>query len=102
MCDYRRYAPRRFGGNFAEMSDQGEFNPENWKELTLTYRGKRVRGNYKVVGTLVTVVWGSDSKAANLGILPAERLAHMLLREIAFEKQSKSPLVAMARILDDR
>jgi hypothetical protein len=41
-------------------------------------------------------------KTANLGVLPAERLAHMLLREMAFEKRHKSPLIAMTRILNDR
>jgi hypothetical protein len=77
-------------------------NPEIWKEITLNYLGKRVRGNYKVVGRLVIVISGADSKTANLGILPAERLAHMLLREMAFEKHHKSPSDAMMRVLNNR
>jgi hypothetical protein len=84
------------------MHHDKEINPEIWKEITLNYLGKRVRGNYKVVGRLVIVVSGADSKTANLGILPAERLAHMLLREMAFEKQHKSPTGAMMRVLNNR
>jgi hypothetical protein len=74
----------------------------NWKEITLNYLGNRVRGSYKVVGRLVIVVSGADRKTANLGVLPAKRLAHMLLREMAFEKRHKSPPIAMMRILNDR
>jgi hypothetical protein len=55
-----------------------------------------------VVGRLVIVVSGADRKTANLGILPAERLAHMLLREMAFEKHHKSPSDAMMRVLNNR
>jgi hypothetical protein len=84
------------------MHHDKEINPEIWKEITLNYLGKRVRGNYKVVGRLVIVVSGADSKTANLGILPAERLAHMLLREMAFENQHKSPSDAMMRVLNNR
>ena len=84
------------------MLHDKEINPEIWKEITLNYLGKRVRGNYKVVGRLVIVVSGADSKTANLGILPAERLAHMLLRDMAFEKQHKSPFDAMMRVLNNR
>jgi len=76
------------------MPDENKITPDTtWKEITLNYLGTLVRGSYKVVDRLVIVVSGSDSKTANLGILPAERLAHMLLREIAFEKRNKSPLV---------
>jgi hypothetical protein len=84
------------------MHHDKEINPEIWKEITLNYLGKRVRGNYKVVGRLVIVVSGADRKTANLGILPAERLAHMLLREMAFEKRHKSPSGAMTRLLNNR
>ena len=84
------------------MYHDEQINPEIWKEITLNYLGKRVRGNYKVVDRLVIVVSGADSKTANLGILPAERLAHMLLREMAFEKRNKSPLDAMTRVLNNR
>ena len=71
------------------MSDDGEVDPQTWKEITLDHRGKRVRGSYKVVGRLVTLVSGADTKSATLGVLPAERLAHMLLRELAFERRGK-------------
>jgi hypothetical protein len=52
-------------------------NSENWKEIELNYCGTRVMGIYKVSGKLVTVVYGSSIKTAQLGILPAEMLAHM-------------------------
>lgn len=64
-------------------------NSENWTEITLTYRGKRVRGSYKVVGAELTVISGAETKTGRLGVLPAERLAHMLLRELEFERQEK-------------
>ena len=84
------------------MPHDEETNSNIWKEITLNYLGNHVRGSYKVAGRLVVVVSGPDSKTANLGVLPAERLAHMLLREMAFEKRNKSPLTAMTRILNDR
>ena len=62
-------------------------NSENWKEIELNYCGTRVEGSYKVSDRLVTVVYGSQTKTAKLGILPAEMLAHMLLREIEFERR---------------
>jgi hypothetical protein len=71
------------------MPHDSETSPQPWKEITLTHRGKRVRGSYKVVGRLVTLVSGADTKTATLGVLPAERLAHMLLRELEFERQNK-------------
>ena len=84
------------------MPHDEETNSNIWKEITLNYLSNRVRGSYKVVGRLVIVVSGPDTKTATLGILPAERLAHMLLREMAFEKRHKSPLTAMTRVLNDR
>ena len=89
------------GGEWAMHHDK-EINPEIWKEITLNYLGKRVRGNYKVVGRAVIVLSGDNNKTANLGILPAERLAHMLLREMAFEKRHKSPFGALTQLLNKR
>jgi hypothetical protein len=84
------------------MPHDEETSSNIWKEITLNYLGKRVRGNYKLADRLVTVVSGDNSKTANLGVLPAERLAHMLLRGMAFEKRHKSPFDAMTRRLNDR
>jgi hypothetical protein len=64
-----------------------KLNSENWKEIELNYCGARVRGSYKVSEKLVTIVYGSGIKTARLGILPAEMLAHMLLREMEFERR---------------
>ena len=71
------------------MPDDADFASEIWKEITFDRRGKRVRGSYKVVGRLVTVVSGADTKTATLGVLPAERLAHMLLRDLEIERENK-------------
>ena len=92
------------GGTRREMAmhHNKEINSEIWKEITLNYLGKRVRGNYKVVGRAVIVLSGDNNKTANLGILPAERLAHMLLREMAFEKRHKSPFGALTQLLNKR
>jgi hypothetical protein len=65
-------------------------NLEEWKEIILNYQGKRVRGSYKVVGRLVIVISGPETKTAPLGVLPAERLAHMLLRQLVCEAQEKA------------
>ena len=62
-------------------------NSGQWKEIEIDYRGKRVKGRYVVSDKLVTVAAWNGMKTAQLGILPAERLAHMLLRELAFEQQ---------------
>jgi hypothetical protein len=57
-----------------------------WKEI-LDYCGTRAKALYKISGRLVTVVYGNQTKTAQLGILPAEKLAHMLLRLMEFERQ---------------
>jgi hypothetical protein len=62
-------------------------NSENWKEIELNYCGAQVKGIYKISGKLVTVVYGSSIKTAQIGILPAEMLAHMLLRELEFQRR---------------
>jgi hypothetical protein len=60
-------------------------NSLDWKEIEIKYRGKPVKGRYNVSDDLVTVAAWSGTKTAKLGILPAERLAQMLLRELATE-----------------
>ena len=58
----------------------------DWKEIEITSRGKRVKGRYIVTDdSLVTVAAWSGTKTAQLGVLPAERLAQMLLRELVAE-----------------
>ena len=64
-----------------------KLNSENWKEIELNYCGARVNSSYKVSEKLVTVVYGREIKTARLGILPVEMLAHMLLRELEFERR---------------
>ena len=61
----------------------------DWKEIEITSRGKRVKGRYSVADDLVTVAAWNGTKTARLGILPAERLAQMLLRELAAEGETK-------------
>jgi hypothetical protein len=61
----------------------------DWKEIEITSRGKRVKGRYSVADDLVTVAAWNGTKTARLGVLPAERLAQMLLRELAAEGETK-------------
>jgi hypothetical protein len=61
----------------------------DWKEIEIRSRGKRVKGRYSVSDDLVTVAAWNGTKSARLGILPAERLAQMLLRELAAEGETK-------------
>ena len=62
------------------LSEMGSLH---WKEIEVRYRGKLVKGRYNVSANLVTVAAWNGTKTAQLGILPAERLAQMLLRELA-------------------
>ena len=61
----------------------------DWKEVEIRYRGKPVKGRYNVSDNLVTVAAWNGTKTAPLGILPAERLAKMLLRELAAQGEIK-------------
>ena len=61
----------------------------HWKEIEVRYRGKLVKGRYYVSANLVTVAAWNGTKTAQLGILPAERLAQMLLRELAAQGEIK-------------
>jgi len=60
-----------------------------WMEVEIRWRGKLVNGRYNISDDLVTVAAWNGTKAARLGILPAERLAKMLLRELASREQEK-------------
>jgi hypothetical protein len=61
----------------------------DWKDVEIRCRGTRVKGRYSVSDNLVTVAAWSGTKTAQLGILPAERLAQMLLRELAAQGEIK-------------
>jgi hypothetical protein len=61
----------------------------DWKDIEIRYRGTSVKGRYSVSDNLVTVAAWSGTKTAQLGILPAERLAQMLLRELAAQGEIK-------------
>lgn len=54
----------------------------SWKEIEVRSHSKRVKGRYCVADDLVTVAAWNGTKTARLGVLPAERLAQMLLREL--------------------
>lgn len=60
-----------------------------WKEIEIRYRGKGVKGRYSVADDLVTVAAWNGTKTARLGVLPAERLAQMLLRELVAEGEKE-------------
>jgi hypothetical protein len=61
----------------------------DWQEIEIVWRGKRVKGRYNVSDGLVTAAAWNGTKTARLGILPAERLAKMLLRELAANGEAK-------------
>jgi hypothetical protein len=61
----------------------------DWKDIEIKYRGKPVKGRYSVSADLVTVAAWRGTKTARLGILPAERLAQMLLRQLLDESEVK-------------
>lgn len=62
-----------------------EMSSLDWKDIQIKYRGKPLKGRYYVSDNVVTVAAWNGTKAARLGILPAERLAQMLLRQLADE-----------------
>ncbi len=66
-------------------------NSLDWKEIEIISRGKRVKGRYSVnvAENFVTVAAWCGTKTARLGILPAERVAQMLLRDIVNQEQDK-------------
>jgi hypothetical protein len=52
----------------------------------IEFRGKQVKGRYDVVGKEITVIsWNGIKKAQLVGTFSAEKVAHMLLRELASE-----------------
>jgi hypothetical protein len=58
----------------------------DWKDITIEFRGKQVKGRYDVVGKEITVIsWNGIKKAQLVGTFSAEKVAHMLLRELASE-----------------
>jgi hypothetical protein len=59
-------------------------NTDDWKEITIDYLGKPVKGRYDVVGGEVTVIAWNGIKKAQLGSFPLKRL-HRFLRELASE-----------------
>jgi hypothetical protein len=62
-----------------------EMSSLDWKDIQIKYRGKPLKGRYYVSDDVVTVAAWNGTKTARLGILPAERLAQMLLRQLADE-----------------
>jgi hypothetical protein len=62
-----------------------EISSPDWKDIQIKYRGKSLKGRYYISDNVVTVAAWNGTKAARLGILPAERLAQMLLRQLADE-----------------
>jgi hypothetical protein len=58
----------------------------DWTEIEIRWRGRTVKGRYTVsADDFVTVASWNGTKTARLGVLPADRLARMVLRELAAE-----------------
>ena len=66
-------------------------NSLDWREIEINWRGKRIKGRYSVSASdnFITVAAWCGTKTARLGILPAERLAHLVLRDLAAENEAK-------------
>jgi hypothetical protein len=60
---------------------------EDWQDVTIEFLGKTVTGRYNVSERLVTVVSWNGSKTDQMGTFSAEKLAKMLLRELASEAE---------------
>jgi hypothetical protein len=60
---------------------------EEWKEVTIQRAGKTLRGKYYVFDGQITVAAWTGTKTRRLAILPAERVAQMMLRELTSEEQ---------------
>ena len=60
----------------------------DWTDIEIRYRGKPVKGRYSVTDNLVTVAAWNGTKTARLGVLPAERLAQLLLRQLADQEET--------------
>jgi hypothetical protein len=54
-----------------------------WKELEIEFNGKPVKGSYCVSGKLVTVRTIGGRNSTQLGDMPPEAIAKVLLRELA-------------------
>jgi hypothetical protein len=60
---------------------------QDWNNIEIRSRGKFVKGRYSVSDNVVTVAAWNGTKSAQLGVLPPERLAKMLLRELVDESR---------------
>ena len=65
-------------------------NSLDWKEIEIRWRARPYKGRYNVSEGQVTVAAWNGTKTARLGILPTERLAKMLLRDLVSQKQDQS------------
>jgi hypothetical protein len=59
----------------------------NWRDLVVENAGRRLAGSYAVRRGIVYVRLGERDKAAQIGGLPPESLARMMIVEIANEKK---------------
>jgi hypothetical protein len=64
----------------AAKTRSSEMNSLDRKEIEIKYRSRPVKGRYNVSDNFVRSQRGAAPKQRSLGILPAERLAQMLLR----------------------
>src|SRR5262245_24936240 len=62
-----------------------QMNSEDWKDIAIEFNGKHVKGRFDVVAGLVTVISWNGTKKAHLGRFAAEKVAKILLRELASE-----------------
>ena len=77
--------PRLNSAPINDAAMTNEMNSPDWKDIEIKYRGKPLKGRYYVSDNAVTIAAWNGTKTARVGILPAERLAQMLLRQLADE-----------------
>jgi hypothetical protein len=56
---------------------------EVWKEITVEYEGRDLKGSYKFVDDMVVVRTKFGTKTSQLGFVTPEQLAKKLIRELA-------------------
>ena len=63
---------------------------EVWQEITIDFIGREIRGSYCELDGIVTVAALGARKSTQIGLLPANSLARMMLRELAVGRKINS------------
>ena len=69
------------GARLTEGADNGKGDVSK-QSISIVVNGKTYNGSYGISGKLLTVSYGGDSKKTQVGNLPPETLARMMLGEL--------------------